>query len=325
MHRPEPPVISGPIGQKIRRGRSCEIIGVLMKQDIECGRQTVVTDEWLETINREFRHLDISPKRRPWLAIQKYSEQFRCSISLTSPIAEKIFKWFENNTQPGVHNIGSLFTGVYYFDSCFWPVSIPMGYGTYALNALDSLVSMPEQLKNDIMSVSPQVWDYVLFWADCVDYGYGFDDLSKRGGIDPFGIKLLKSGHAELNAAISQLCEFRPNSKSSMSSRMAVEMFLKALIAIKEGLSESGAKKLGHNLDAAMDKCISLTNDKTLIAAKKEISIFPAIDERYSGTESAHSELWKTYAIAQCVATAVIRTFTDRDIRPQIISRISPV
>ena len=283
----------------------------------------MVSDEWLETINKEFRRQDINPKRRPWLAIQEYSKQFGCSIAFSSPLAQKIFKWFEDNSQPGVHSIGSLFTGVFYFDACFWPVSIPMGYGTYALNALDSLESMPEKLKEELMSDRHQAWDYVLFWADCVDYGYGFDDLSKTEKMDTFGRKLLNSGNAELNAAISQLCEFRPNSKSMMSSRMAVEMFLKALIAIKEGLSEGEAKKLGHKLDAAIDRCISLTNDEMLKAVRKDLGIYPSIDERYSGKESPYQDLWKAYAVAQCIATAVIRTFTDRDIRPQVLSGAS--
>lgn len=278
----------------------------------------MINQEWLEKINKEFRSQDVSPKGRPWLAIQKYGEEFKCSIAFSSPIAEEIFKWFENNSQPGAHQIGSLFTGAYYFDGCFWPVSIPVGFGTNALNALDSLHTMPEKLKEELMGDRRHAWGYTLYWADCLDYGYGIDDLSKTQGLDPFGVRLMKSGDAELNAAISQLCEFRPNTKAMMSSRMVVEMFLKAIIALKEGLTDDGARTLGHKLDVAMEKCVALTGDETLKAIRKELDIFPAIAERYSGEERPNQDLWKACAVAQCVATAFVRTFTGRDIRPQI-------
>jgi len=139
----------------------------------------IISDDWLRAINRDFREQDIEPRRRPWLAIQRYSQEFGVSVDFSSPFANRIFEWFQSHTQPGTHIIGPLFTGVFYFDACFWPVSIPHAYGTVSINALDSLESMPDTLKQEIMATPRDAWNYVLLWVDCLDYAYGFDDMHR--------------------------------------------------------------------------------------------------------------------------------------------------
>ena len=98
-----------------------------------------ITEAWLVAANERFRQLNIPPKRRPFEALRELSVSQRLSIGLNSPAAEKVFKWFLAHTQPGSHAIGALFTGVFYYDACFWPVTVPVFYGRVQLNAFDAL------------------------------------------------------------------------------------------------------------------------------------------------------------------------------------------
>ncbi len=84
--------------------------------------------KWLAQTNENYRKKNIPPKRRPFWALSDLAKQFNTQINFGSDLANKVFDWFTANTKPGSHAIGTLFTGVFYFDACFWPVSVPIGY-----------------------------------------------------------------------------------------------------------------------------------------------------------------------------------------------------
>jgi HEPN domain-containing protein len=177
---------------------------------------------------------------------------------------------------------------------------------------------MPPGIKQDLMTVPRDAWSYALFWVDCLDYAYGFDDVVKDASLNSFGLALLRNGDKELRAAISQLLEHRPNSKAAMSSRMAVEIFLKAFLALKTGLSEQAAKLLGHDLNALMAECRRVAPQHDLLKIEADFSVFPAIRERYTGGDIPSPLLWATYEIAQYTGASTVRSFTDRDSRSEL-------
>ena len=196
-------------------------------------------EHWLQKINREFRGQNVSVRQRPFLALDRYCKDFKVkALTLESPPAKAIFDWFSANTKPEAHHIGPMFTGAFYYDACFWPVNIPIGFGTFKLEATDCLRSMPDILKKDLISVSQDAWSFALFFADCLDYAYGFNDICEMTNFSSFGISLLKNADKELRTAISQLFEHHPNSGAAMSSRMSVEMYLKVFLVLKAGLFE---------------------------------------------------------------------------------------
>lgn len=282
----------------------------------------IPSDEWIERVNREFRANDVDVRRRPFLALDRYCTDYRVkALSFDSTPAKRIFEWFYTNTKPESHHIGSLFTGAYYYDACFWPVDIPVGYGQFKLEAPDSLRGMSSQMKQDLLTVPRDAWSYVLFWVYCLDYAFGFDDMNKSPTLNTFGTALLRNADRELRAAISQLLEHRPNSKAAMSSRMAVEIFLKAFLVLKTGLTEEGAKSLGHDLAALVRECSRVAPDHDLLKIERDLPMFPSIHERYTGQDIPNPLLWGTYGIAQYTAGSTVRSFTDRDSRSQMQPR----
>ncbi len=276
-------------------------------------------DEWFQQVNREFREQNIAVRQRPFLALDRYCKDFRVlALMFDSAPSKAIFDWFYSNTKPESHHIGSLFTGAFYYDACFWPVDIPVGYGQFKLEAPDSLRGIPSSLKRELMLESKDARSFALFWVDCIDYGYGFDDIQKTNCISPFSKSLMMNADRELRASISQLLEHRPNPKAAMSARMATEIYLKAFLVQKAGLSETEVKAFNHRLNDLLKECRRIEPNHDVLKIESDLTVFPAIHERYTGGDLPHAVLWSTYVIAQYSATSVVRSFTDRDTRAQL-------
>jgi len=67
---------------------------------------------------------------------------------------------------------------------------------------------------------------------------------------------LAASADRELRATVSLLTESRhASSKAMETAALATEMFLKAYLASHAGLTKSEAKRIGHNVAGAADRC----------------------------------------------------------------------
>jgi hypothetical protein len=280
----------------------------------------LVSEDWLKKLNKEFREARIEQRRRPWDAIRRYSTEFNVSVSFSSDLAKQIFKWFKVHSKPGAHQVGSLYESVYFYDAQFWSVSIPIIFGSVHLNAFEGLYQMPEIIKNEILSDQKQIWDYLGFWANCVDYGFGMDELRKTSGLDDYGMQLLASGDQELRAATSILNQHRPDSRAILSCRMAVEIFFKSYIALKVGLTEKQAKTISHDLNEGLEKVIEASGYDQWEALRGKLSIFPTIGERYQKQEISLNQLWNGYEMAQFIGTIIIREHTDKNMLEQIMA-----
>lgn len=280
-------------------------------------------EDWLRSLNHKFRERDIHVRRRPFLALEQYCKDFGLvSVALDSTPAKTIFDWFTANTKAGTHQIGSLFTGIFYYDSCFWPVDVFIGFGQPQLNAVDSLQAMADPMKRELLSRPETAWSYVLTWANSVDYGYGIDDLLKTlPAEETLARSLLENADRELRAGVALLLEHRTNCKAAMSCRMATEIFLKAFLVFKEKLSEPEIRAFGHHLDKLLSRVRTIDMAHDLLAIEKQLAAFPAISERYTGEELAPTAMWLTYEIALHVAAAVVRSLTDRNLRAAVLSQ----
>jgi hypothetical protein len=279
-----------------------------------------VPEEWLSRANERYKRDRIPPKQRPFLALLEYTREKNAIIGFSSPVALRVFDWFKKRTAPEAHQIGSMFTGSYFFDEYFWPVSIPIGYGRFKLDALASLETMPDALKKDLLQNKDELWVYTLYCADCADYAYGYDDIRKLGTLPPLALSFLENADKELRGAISQLNSPRPNSKAVLAARMATEIFLKAFLIAKRGLTETELKKLRHDIPKITRACIEVSPVKEFEIIESLAHVFPPVEERYVGQEKKLNEVWEALCLSQMSAATVIRHFTDRDLRSQVFA-----
>jgi len=258
-------------------------------------------------------------------ALSRWGTEHNTSVQFPSSLASEIFDWFEEHAPPGAHSVGAIFTGVYYYDTYFWKVDIPLAYGLVQLSALDALSQMPPSIKRQLQSDHPRFYEYAALWIGSLDYAFGMSDLgngSRLPGIHSniFAEQLTASAHKELTATVRLLTEARtPNSKALETSRMATEMFLKAYIAIHAGLSEADAqRKFSHHLDQLAEECSRISNQSEFQQLAKDVGNFPPIKARYSGVGYDNQQLWSGYETALRTAVLFTRSLTDRDSRHAI-------
>jgi len=274
------------------------------------------SNEWLEQVNAELSRKDVPHRRRPWEAWLEWSAYAGVSSSLGDPDVKKIFDWFEQNTKAGSQYVGPMYEGSLYYDSCFWPIAIPVMAGSVRLEALRSLKTMPDSIKARLHRDTQEFMQYVAVWADCLDYAFGIEEVGNNTNISAFGQQLLTSGHQQLTATVSLLHENHPNPRAMESSRMATEMFLKGFLASGAVLTEKEAKdKVGHNLEKALDMCLDVDQQSDLQVVRAGLALFPEIADRYKGAEKTPRELWHGYGTAQFTGATVVRSLTGRDVR----------
>ncbi len=275
--------------------------------------------EWLEAANQRYRRREIPPKQRPFLALADLARERALIVLFPSPTAEKIFGWFKENTQEGSHAIGSLFTGIYFFDASLWPVYVHIGYGRFPLDSLDALETMLSKIRDQLAASKPDFWNYTLFWADCVDLAYGSDDLHKSAQLSPEARAFLDNGRREIEATVAQLASPPPNPKAMMSSRLAIEIYLKAFL-IAKGLEDTQTvRRFNHRLVDLLDACSKAGLDKELAPLRPMLSIFPVVSARYTGPEQPVRVIWTAYCIAQSAAAIIVRALSGRNLQAQVL------
>ena len=214
---------------------------------------------WLHDANERYRGENIPPRGRPFKALSEFTREFNCSIAMGSPTAKAIFDWFRAHSAPDAHEIGALFTGAFYFDAYFWPLRIPLGYGTVTSNALDCLETMPQAAKDQLAKSKKDLWLLTLHWADCSDYAFGINDIKIEGKLNSKALAFVQNGDKELVGVIAQLITPRPNAKAILALRMSIEIFLKALLIQERNLGDKYLKRLSHKLEDIDGECFSVT------------------------------------------------------------------
>lgn len=281
-----------------------------------------ISKEWLENLNRKMGEAGIPHIRRPFDAIGIWTREHNSSLRHDSPTAQGVFQWFREHSPNGSHAIGSLFTGVYFFDAFFWRVSVPIAYGTVQFNVLDQIVDFPDALRGQLIADRARLTDYLVLWVNALDYGYGMEDL--RGGrkLVGFTSELAAGANQELTAVVRLLTESRQaNSKAMESAALATEMFLKAYLAAHAGLTESEARQLSHNQAKAAQRCKNIKGQEEFERIAALSSVFPDWGARYKGESYDNERLWVAYSLAQFTAVMFTRSLTDRDSRSQVFRR----
>lgn len=275
----------------------------------------LISDEWLSSANRRYRAKSLPAKRRPFEALLDYTRERHGAISFSAPAAERVFRWFKERTAPGADRIGALFTGSFFYDAQFWSVTIPIGYGNVRLDAFESLETMPSAVKIELSRDPDELKTYLLYWIDCVDYAFGYDDIRKFDALSERSMALMKNADHELRGAIDLVSDLHPNPRAAFNARMATELFVKALLVEKAAYTDKQLKDLGHNLDKLFEHSEAVCAANEIRNLKANTSIFPRIDERYFGEDLTPVQVGNTLSTCQMAATTVIRQFTDRDSR----------
>jgi HEPN domain-containing protein len=279
---------------------------------------------WLESFDRRMALEEVPHRARPIRAWCEWCRETGESFGIEDPKAKQIFQWFELHSPPGALYVPSVFTGAFYFDAYFWPVDIPMVFGTQALESRDTLAGMPATTQRRLFEAPDDLEDFKALWADCIDYGHGYRDLHLEFGATEFWQRMIVSADRKLRSAVEDLCKPSPGENAMQSSREACEMALKGLLARDHSLTEDDAKnpkKFYHDLSKLLEAVLHVAPNQIFSEAKARLCVFPSVGDRYAAKPYRSSDLWASYKIAQAIAAEVMRAFTPRNTRKQIATR----
>lgn len=275
------------------------------------------TEAWLVRINQALRAEDVPPRQRPFLAWRAYADEYHLAIALNNPIVKRIFEWFQMNTQVGSHLGGPLFRGAYFFDASFWPLQVPIIYGSVELNVWASLQTMPDALKAAVARDKEAMAQLIDTWTSAVDYAFSFGDLT-RPPPPRFALDLLMSADRELRGIGDLLLAPRPSAKAAHSAALAIELVGKFFLALRGNLDDAAARQLGHNLVAILSRCGEKAPIRDLSVLIERAKLLPGPVDRYAGTEPPPRYLWEAYLTALLTAANLLRPFTNRDVGDSI-------
>lgn len=276
----------------------------------------MIPEAWLSEFNEKMARDGVAHISRPFRAFSEWSHQTGWSGALFGPESERVFQWFYDRSPPGSHEVLPVFNGALYYDAVFWPVAVPLGYGTNRLDGRNAMVTMPDIIWAKMCRSQRDLAVFIELWADCLDYAYGLMEILRPGGNENDWKRFLASADKELRSATHLLCQTRPSSKAIESSRMATEMALKSVVCNHCTLTaEDIRQRYNHNLGRLLEDASHTPAGEGLRPVKGLVSSFPAVGARYDGEEYPSPQLWAAYQAAQFACTAVVRSMTGRDIR----------
>ncbi len=248
-----------------------------------------------------------------------FTREYNCSLAMDDPLAKRIFDWFYEHSPPGAHQIGSVYTGVHFYDTAFWPVNVPLIFGQVSVKALNCLETMPAKIKMVLAGDQCHIGTYMVHWVNCMDYGYGMMDLGGASQLQARASKFFGAAHSELVGANAQLLAHHPNVKAILGMRMATEIFLKAVLVQERNFTDSQLMKISHKLEDAANACADVTKEKVFEEIGKRASLYPPVSARYDNTEWSSTSLWQAVSLSQLTAATVTRLYTDQDMRASIL------
>lgn len=203
--------------------------------------------------------------------------------------------------------VGPSFMSVFFFEEIFWRVAIPLGYGSFQINVLESLPVMPIQFKERLVHDPISADAYKRHWADCQDYAVGRSTTELQFASSAAG-EFFAALDRDLSSAVADLSQKKPNSNALQHSRLATEKSMKAFLCARHGFTvETLRKQFGHDIDKLAAEVESRAPGSELATIKARTFVLGEYSDRYSSKTHSRGELWSAYRCAQSAASALVR------------------
>lgn len=264
-----------------------------------------VKESWLFEMNEELSRANIPEEQRPRVAQWEWKKSQGNSAESRYEDMVRINQWFRDRVNHHSIKVGPKFIGCYFYDDFFWPVVIPLIFGKVDWEPLYSINALPPRLLEKLESNREAKSKYEQHYSHCNIYGRRIRRLVECKDSSKF----LNSACQHLDTSVKQLLDESPNPAVVQTSRMAVELFMKAYVDMFVGISDSKARKLGHNLKKCMNECTKLDSGTLFLNLADGLDVFPNVRERYEGKNYDRSYMWACYRLAQVAGSMLCRSF----------------
>jgi hypothetical protein len=214
--------------------------------------------------------------------------------------------------------------GAFMFRDVFFPLSIPLVYGSSRIDPVNLLKDIPELQKRwlfDNHRVGLSFFDQVI---DLMDFVYGLDDLEGLGKLPAKTLEWWYLAKQQLEAAAATVLGSFNKYAIIQNCCISTELLLKGAL-LAHGIDENtlanknkNDKGYGHNLENLVNKAAAhLPNldQETLVFVVQQFPDY--VESRYEAKDLSRLDLGRLLMNTQFISGEVLRQFSNRNFRAE--------
>lgn len=264
----------------------------------------------------------VEPFQRPLAACIRIAQRLqpRSSFSLQSdPLFNAVNHMYSELYRSSDLHIPPLHVGAFMFRDVFFPLRIPVIYGSPAINPVDFLADIPETQKRWLFTDKQSGLAFFDQVIDLMDFVYGLNDLEKTGQLPDKTVEWWYLAKQQLEAAAATVLGSFNKHAVIQNCCISTELLLKGAL-IAKGIDEKtlASKKhgYGHNLEKLVDKTAGqLPNfdTATVLLVVKQLPDY--VKSRYVANDFSRLVLGSFLMNTQFIGGEILRHFSDRSFR----------
>ncbi|KAM3114245.1 hypothetical protein [Phormidesmis sp. 146-33] len=264
----------------------------------------------------------MEPFQRPLPACLKIAERLKPGSTFTfeyDPLFNAINQMYSELYRPSDLDNPPMHVGAFMFRDVFFPLRIPLVYGSPTINPVDLLVDVPDVPKRWLFDNKQSGLTFFDQVIDLIDFVYGLDDLEKTGKLPDKTVEWWYLAKQQLEAAAATVLGSFNKYAVIQNCCISTELLLKgALLAngISEDTLKNEKKGYGHKLENLVNRTGELlpnVNTETLLFVVQQLPNY--VKSRYEAMQVSRLDLGRFLMNTQFVSGEILRQFSKRDLR----------
>jgi len=278
-------------------------------------------------IDTQLIEKDVSPHARPLQACIAIAEQLGMSFNLGDEFSTRIDAIYRNLYRPSDLELPPMHVGSFMFRDVFFPLRIPVIYGTPAINPVELLLDITDFQKRWLFNDEATGLAFFDQFIDLMDFAYGLDDFEKSSSSERTK-ELWRLAKRQLEAGAAAILGSFDVYAVIQNSCIATELFLKGVLSEKTGMSDDQLrKKYGHEIKELV---LAVSDILTEIDGERLSSVVEKLpsytNSRYYDIQDPNSRHYDVRGFSrrkvgelimntQYIAGEVLRQFSNRNTR----------
>jgi hypothetical protein len=264
----------------------------------------------------------VEPFQRPQAAYLKIAQRLQpggSSILQSDPLFNAVNQIYEQLYRSTDLQMPPMHIGAFMFRDIFFPIRIPLIFGTPKVNPVDFLIDVPEIQRRWLFHEQQTGLTFFDQVIDLMDFVYGLSDLEKPGQLPSKTVEWWHLAKQQLEAAAATVLGSFDKYAVIQNCCISTELLLKgALLAsgIDKDTLKNEKKGYGHKLENLVNRIGELlpniAKDKLLFVVQQLPNY---VNSRYEAVQVSRLELGRFLMNTQFVSGEVLRQFSHRNLR----------
>lgn len=241
------------------------------------------------------------------------------SILQSDPLFNAVNHIYGELYRPSDLHMPPMHIGAFMFRDIFFPLRIPVIFGSPAINPVDFLVDVPEIQKQWLFTDQQSGLAFFDQVIDLMDFVYGLNDLEKVGQLPDKTMEWWYLAKQQLEAAAATVLGSFNKYAVIQNCCISTELLLKGALltsGIDEDTLKNEKKGYGHKLENLVNRTgellPNLDKDNILFVVQQLPNY---VKSRYEAMQVSRLELGRFLMNTQFISGEILRQFSDRNFR----------